>query len=276
MTVNDHMKVKLAKDADAEIVPGVTALATKPRWALRTNSLLIGPYHNGLEHEQHYLATRGSGDWHASEDDEFRFDTADSMLRSMWLHAGRRNLIETDFLSSWFEAPLSTGSLRLINQTHFSPAPVAHRLLDPQRQVLAGVHPAVACAAGEVIRLRVAPDCDLVFSDQNIAGWMLWNPTRYLTNGWADPVADGEPEAELTVLVRNYLELASEPNFAAMERKDPVCLKSMLDLRERVAKIDRPDAPANIVRESLDAVIEKFYGPVEKSSRKTTSILGPT
>src|SRR5207237_2797703 len=122
MTVNGQMKVKLAKDADAEIVSGATGLATSPRWALRSNSLIIGPYHSGLEHEQHYLATRGSGDWHSSEDDEFRFDAGDSMLRSLWLHLGSRNLVETDFPSRWFETPLLTGSLRLMTQNHFSPS----------------------------------------------------------------------------------------------------------------------------------------------------------
>ncbi|MFD1051644.1 hypothetical protein ACFQ1S_41880, partial [Kibdelosporangium lantanae] len=38
------------------------------------------------EHEKHFLATVGSGNWYFSDDDEFRFDPVTGVLRSFRLH----------------------------------------------------------------------------------------------------------------------------------------------------------------------------------------------
>lgn len=268
------MKVILARGTDAEIVLG-EGLEQLPRWGLRSNSLMMGPYHSGLEHEQHYLATTGSGDWYRSEDDEFRFDSEQLTLRSIWFHVADRNLLAPEFLSRCFDTPPVEGSLRLINRHHFSAAPVTHRSFDPNGRVLAGLHLPVAGTGSEILRLRITTDFDLVFSDTRIAGWFLWNPLRYLTSGWADPADAGEPDVGLAAQVSRYLELVSDSNYLAMEKKDPTYLKSLIDLHSQVAGADDDNPRRNIVRKSIEQVIENFYGPLEKNRLGTNKSTRP-
>lgn len=253
------MNVELAEGIVTEVVFG-ERLATPPRWGLRSSSLMIAPYHSGDEHELHYEATVGSGDWYRSEYDEFRFGKDDHMLRSLWLHVPNENLNAAELLPRWRDAPPLSGVLRLLTQRDFAPAPTAYRWLEPSGEVLAGLHPASLRSPGEMLRLRAAPDFDMLFVNRRFAGWLLWSPLRYLTSGWSEATQTDEPDTELVSQLGRYLELIATPNFAAMEEKNPDTRGALLELRDRFAQADAENAQRAILRESLEAVIKNFYG----------------
>ena len=254
------MNIKLQGSAMAEIITG-GELAEQPRWGLRSGSLIIAPYRTGDEHEHHYLETIGSGTWHRSEEDEFRFDKTSRTLRSLWLHVPDRNLPSAEFLGTLQLVPRMEGLLRLTSPQSFSLEPSDYRWLAPDGKVLACIREALAKEPKDSIRLRIAHDFDLLFIEGRLCGWLLWEPARYLVKAWEKPYPS-EPTDALISELHDYLDLVAEPNFLRMEDKDPYILRALLDLRERL-RDDTGVGQRQVLRESLDYVIEKFYGKVE-------------
>ena len=256
------MIVKLQDSCKAKITYGIN-ISHNPRWGLRELSLIMGPYHDGEEHERHFLQTIGSGNWYRSEYEEFRFSKETLLLESVWFHVPEVNLESENFISLWqFEPPVE-GLLTLSQPQVFNPEPTTFRWMAPNGEFLACITEMALLNTNERLRLRIANDFDLLFVEQTICGWMLSHPINYLVKSWDEPysVASDEKIADekIAEFLYEYLALVADPYIEQMEDEDPEILQRLLSLHNRIVVTNGSVNQRRIISDCIKDIVEQFY-----------------
>jgi len=231
-----------------------------PRWGLRELSLIIGPYHSGQEHEQHFLETIGSGNWYRSEFDEYRFTMNDYLLTSIWFHIPEVNLKSNDTIQSWLLEPSIKGLIRISKVNVSNPEPMDIRYFDKKGAFLVCFNKIALKDHQYRLKLNIAKDFYLLFAEKRLCGWLLTNPVDYLTIDWNEPSNHNEifDYHEISQLLHEYLQLISETFIEKIEDEDPVIGQKILTLRKRI--IDSHGSQHHqIIINCIDDIWEQFY-----------------
>lgn len=251
------MFVELQDSVMAEVVSGVQ-LQFNPRLSLRGLSLIVGPYHSGQEHEAHFLQTMGSGSWYRSEFEEFRFGKADHLLQSVWFNLPEENLDSEDLMVAWRSQQPVEGLLRLCSSQEFGPERTDFRWLEPSGELFACVTKTAFIDTKERLRLRIAPDLDLLFAERKLCGWILSQPTLHLVSFWEEPYTT-PPDSELPALVQEYLTLVADPYIERMEEGEPEIFQALISLQTRIDVEREAVNQRRVLGDYIKDVIEKFY-----------------
>ncbi|MBP2321699.1 hypothetical protein JOF56_002084 [Kibdelosporangium banguiense] len=232
-----------------EVVEG-DPLPLTPRLAILGLTLDVGPYTSPEEHERHVLATIGSGNWHPSEYDEFRFDRATGLLSSLRLHIPERNA-QTD---SWRAAPVLQGTIGLKDLVSFTmnPCVTRHATLT-ELTCLYSADP-----LPEITRVRVAPNVDLLVSGDRLHGWTLREPERFLVSGREFPQT-GAADPGLAALLKDYFDLVADPAIERIEDQDPDMLKALRDLADRIRSRNGVPERREALLAKVNDIIDFFY-----------------
>ena len=249
------MLVKLTDSVEAEIVYQ-EKLPWMLSWEMRAGYVIIGPYLNMDEHEQHYLKTIGSGDWHAPMGSEFRFDKDNLLLKSIWVKALEENLESGSVIEEWTSQQPIEGILRLLSSQDFYCEANDYRWMSPDGKLLAAITETNLVRSNNKIRLRVAKNFELLFAEQEWCGWLLHNPAQYLT----EPNSQAKSDRKLALWASEYLTLVSEPYIEQMEDEEAEILEKLLDLRNRIDLTSGAIEHRQVIKETVEDVIEHFYG----------------
>lgn len=253
------INVELQNSYQAKIIDGIS-LSFSPRWGLRELSLIVGQYHSGDEHEQHFLQTIGSGNWYRSEYEEFRFRQDNHQLESVWFHVPEVNIEpeKQDLISLWqFETPIKA-LLTLSEVQGFKPEPMDFRFLEQNGKFLACITEMALNATKNRMRLRIAKDFDLLFIEQKLCGWFLSHPIHYLVMSWDEP-SPVTPDEQLASIVYEYLDLIAEPHIEKIQDEDPEMLELLLNLYQRTVTSLKSIYQRQIIANSIQDLIEQFY-----------------
>ncbi|GAB3914099.1 hypothetical protein GCM10029964_124810 [Kibdelosporangium lantanae] len=208
-----------------EIVDG-PGLAEAPSLLLGNMSVACGSASDPEEHEKHFLATVGSGNWYFSDDDEFRFDPVTGVLRSFRLHVPERNA--TSYVLP--DLPVESGSIRLVELRAFGLESSVLRWFSTDGQQVAGLY----TVDEPDRRVRVAPDFDLLFAGGELVGWVL--------------VRTG-----FSALLGDYFSLVTEATIDRLEQEDPSAVAAVEALAARAGR--HPD-----LQDRLRGMVDFFTG----------------
>jgi hypothetical protein len=261
------MIVELADSVKAEIISGNQSLSCYPSWEISAHSVSIGSYTSGEEHEKHVVHdTIGSGNWYRSEFNEFRFDKTNRLLKSISFNILEENInLKEDFLRSWLEKSPVIGTLYLIEPDYFSPEPADYRWFDPQGEMLICLYEYATSADLEIIRLRIAQDFDLVFGNGQLYGWILFQPLKYVVQGW-EQSRPMEADDKLGPIVHKYFQLVSEDTIDQLMDKDSELLKSLLSLKKETQNSNSLSYQRTVLKDCIESVIDNFYGKLAVQS----------
>lgn len=249
------MRIQIKEGVTAEIVVGKMLEAT-PVWILRGESIKVGPYVNGLEHELHYLATVGSGDWYWTPD-EFRFNKDDLLLSSVGvlLHSLYLLSPEHDIFTN---QAADEGLLRLVDEVPFFDLYMeVESWFEPTGKYLVSLVDRALLGNKDLLHLKVAPDFELLFQDSLLCGWVLHNCCAYLMEGWQFYEKNEYDPAFITLLIE-YFHLTSEENILKMEDADANLLSKLLDLQKTVQNQGQGRL-YSILLDGIENLLYQFY-----------------
>ena len=250
------MLVHLREQVTAETAP-TNLLPGPARWQLQSLYLVVAAQRSMAEYERHIGATIGSSEWLWDTADTLRFDKATRELQSLRLRVPELNITPPGTAERWLSISPQNGRLRLEAGENFALEPATIRWLDPAGAALVCGDERIEQADATSLRLRVAPDVDLLFVNNTLCGWLLAQPARYLVESWEEP-APATPSAELNQALYRYYTLVSETSFEQMDDGDPDILAALIDLHTRLGA--QPATPQrDVLRTSIAAVVDTFY-----------------
>jgi hypothetical protein len=249
------MLVNLASLTTAEVVQKDQFLSHKPRWDVRGISLVLGAYNNGYEHEEH-LVMDSVG---STDNFELRFNKNNLVLTSALFRVPETNIDLATSSIPWLEEIPLTGLLHLTDPKYFEPEPPEFRWFDPEGQVLICINEHGLSEQQNRFRLRIAMDVDLMFSDNQLCGWMLSQPLRYVTHEWEDP-QPFDSDTELASIAHKYLQLVSEDFFEQMEDEDPKILQALLEVKQKLQNKHSLGYQRKVFGQSIESIVEQYYG----------------
>lgn len=234
-------------------------VAWVPRLDVSALGVLAGPYRDGTEHEKHALAAIGSGDWYRPAYDELLFDAESRMLASLWSHLPEERLEEPSRLSAWTELDAEPSSLRLAGPSRFELPPAGRRWCPESGELLVWTYPDLPAHPAEPRRIRIAPNLDLLVSEGTLRGYLLADPARFLTSGWAPP---GRETAEpgVAALLAEVFDTVAGSAVELMEDEDEGMRARLRALDDRIAEQAGDTDGGRILREHIARLIETFYG----------------
>jgi hypothetical protein len=261
------MFLYLTDSTVAEVLHEAEILPYPPRWGACGDSLIVGSYRNGDEHEHHVVAeTIGSGLWYGPEsNDEFRFGEEDLTLKSIWFRTLEENMDLGSVIEPWIKQEPLVGSLRLTSSEDlegFSPGLTDFRWFDPQGQMFACIKKNALLEAESHTRLRIAADVDLMFADDQLCGWILSNPLKYATRGWESPHPLEHEDTMLITVAYEYFQLVTEPFIEQMEDEDPSVLHALQNLNQQLKDVDIMGYQRKVFSDRIENLIEDFYGEI--------------
>jgi hypothetical protein len=262
------MFVHLTDSTIVEVLHESKTLPYQPRWGVSGRSLKVGSYHNGDEHEHHIVAeTIGSGLWYGPEDsNEFRFDENDLTLKSIWFPVPEENMDLGNLVDLWTRQEPLVGALRLTSSEGsegFSPEFADFRWFDPQGRMLVCITKNALLETESRTRLRIATDVELMFTDNHLCGWILFQPLKYAVYGWEDPhPLEFAEDSTLTMATQEYLQIASKPFIDQLLDEDPEVLKALQNINQKLDKGITTGYQRKVLSESIERLIENFYGEV--------------
>ncbi|MEU5438761.1 hypothetical protein AB0G73_36260 [Streptomyces sp. NPDC020719] len=249
------MRLDLA--ADFAVTLTDRPLAHAPRYSLSGAYVTASPHTGQPSHEVLLSETFGSVDWLWSGDDEFRFDKGDRSLRGCTLTVPEEALEGWD-PHAWTDVPPTAGSMTALTEANFDAKPTSERWVSESGAHLVCAHRRPPAPVHDILRLRIAPDLDLVFADRAYVGWILNCPADHLVREW-EPAPSAPAPASMASVLRNYLTTVIEPKIDRMQDGDPALLAELDTLLARIAAL-----PADLRRDVLhDQVIdlrENWYG----------------
>jgi hypothetical protein len=259
------MFVHLTDSTIVEFLNEAKLLAHQPRWGIG-DSLMVGPYRNGDEHEHHVVSeTIGSGLWYKPEDNEFRFDKNDLTLKSIWFPIPEENMDLKNLVELWTRQEPLVGTLRLTSSEGlegFSPEFADFRWFDPQGQMLACITKNALLETESRTRLRIASDVELMFTDNHLCGWILFQPLKYAVYGWENPHPLEFEDITLITVTHEYLRIASEDFIDQLLDKDPSVLQALLNLTQQLKEGSIIGYQYKVLSGSIERLIENFYDDI--------------
>jgi hypothetical protein len=252
------MSVQLVPSVTAEVVLD-SYIESRPRLRLESSCVAIAPYDTMEQYEKHLSETRGSSrDWF-DESDEFRFSRRNHLLQSLWVGVRDRGLPITDaaIVDSLVSVTPKVGNLQFLPEQRdlFSVKPSEHRWIDPEGQILVGFYRLIQDCSEIQLRLRVAQDFDLLFSQKGLCAWMLKNPAQYL----ATEDTPLEAPQEISKLLADYFTFIDRPNIYLMEDADPTVFQKAMELETKL-KEKSTDAPyRELIIAGLRNILDNFY-----------------
>jgi hypothetical protein len=238
------------------------ALQDTPRWLLDNRNIFVGPYHSADELEEHVSQTCGSMEWLWSDTEELRFDPQLLHLVSAHLFISDTTVSALELLEPWFHAPVHVGVPKLNIATGvagFQVPTTSARWMDAQGKAFICVLPsALDDKIQQRQRLQIGQDLELLIADNHYCGWSLLHPTRYLVQGWEEPLAD-EVNPALIPLVYDYLTLVTYPFIDDMEDTNTNVQQQLINLYERARILKTKEKRAGIVQAALASKLDNFY-----------------
>ncbi|AXI88246.1 hypothetical protein SAM9427_22395 [Streptomyces sp. ETH9427] len=235
--------------------PGGGILST-PRFVISGSLVIVGPYAGAEEHERHLLVTEGAGNWQDSGEDEFRFDANDGRLVSLLLQVPDGASTADASGDGWAMTSVEASRLQLAQAEGMSvPRCVSTRVTAPGGMLLCTTEAGSTAEADGRRRLRVAPDVDLLFSGSVYAGWMLYNPSAYLSAGW-DVTTPSRPDPELAERLAEYLTLGDGRLLEALEDGDSAIVDALRALTARIPADRGNERGRRILRDCIDEFLD--------------------
>ncbi|MEU9115743.1 hypothetical protein AB0D04_29175 [Streptomyces sp. NPDC048483] len=232
--------------------------------------MAIGGYAHQEERDTQLTHTFGSQQWLWSEEDDFRFhdsersapsgpsdpskpskpsapsapseppappDPSDRRLESLYLLIPDEPCtVPEEACAGWIRTTVVAGGLRAEVKKGFALETTTTRWLAPEARHMICLReqaPHTPSPEEGGMRLRIAPDTDLLLADGKMAGWMLTNPARYLVKGWDRP-ADTPPAPGTSLLLAAYLAMTSWPAFEKILDGDGAACRELRALEERI------------------------------------------
>jgi hypothetical protein len=260
--------VYLTDSKIVEVLHEAETLPYPPRWEIGGRSLTVGSYHNGDEHEHHVVAeTIGSVLWYGPHDnDEFRFDKDDLTIKSIWFLIPEKNMDLGSLVELWIEQEPLVGLLRLDSLEGlegFPPGLTDFRWFDPQDRMLVCITKNALLEAKDRTRLRIATDVELMFIDNHLCGWILFQPLKYAVYGWEDPhPLEFAEDSILTMATQKYLRIASEPFIDQLLDEDPEVLKALQNINQKLDEGSTIGYQCKVLKDSIKRLIENFYDDI--------------
>jgi hypothetical protein len=261
------VSVYLTDSTIVEVLHEAEILPYQPRWGVSGRSLKVGSYCNGDEHEHHVVVeTIGSGLWYGPEDNnEFRFDKNDLTLKSIWFPIPEKNMDLGSLVEQWIRKEPLSGSLRLASSEDlegFSPEFADFRWFDPQGQMLVCITNNALSKTESRTRLRIATDVELMFIDNHLCGWILFQPLKYAVCGWEDPQPLEFADSTLAMATQEYLRIASESFIDQLLDEDPEVLKILQNIDQKLKEVSNIGYQHKVLSDSIERLIENFYSEI--------------
>jgi hypothetical protein len=108
------------------------------------------------------------------------------------------------------------------------------------------------------MRLRVADGLYMLFESNELTGWMLDSPVRYLSDGSREYIEPAD-DPELAKSLASYLSLAGYPSLDSLLDGDPAVRISLEEIQINISA-DRGDLRRRaILREKIADLISSWY-----------------
>lgn len=228
-----------------------------PRFSFSGPHIVIGPYANADDREQDIAHTFGSMQWLWSEVDDLRFHASDRLLRGLVLHTPETAEPSPAVSRSWTEVPVVTGCLRAESEADFDLPQTVTRWCDPEAHHLVCLREGLPQQHGDRLRLRVAPNIDLLFQERHLVGWMLTDPARYLTMSW-EPPEPSQPEASTRSLLAECLALTSEPLVEDVMDGDEPAWQRLREVANTLHRQSSDSTRTEILNYTMDHLIQTY------------------
>jgi len=227
-------------------------LAIVPRLSLEISSVLVGPFTDARSRAGLDQATHGSGGPTSVGSEELRFAPETGALAGLLLPVPEEDLSYWDQVEPWLAVEPVESGLRT-GRSEWAEVPQATQYLF-EAGTLAGVRlgPWPPPRPRAAVRVRVAPDLELLFGDGAYRGWMLHRAAHHLVRSW-EPSPSTEPEADLPRLLAEYLRLTDKHSRRLLVGADPAHRGRMEALRRRLASKKEAASPQ---REALRGRVE--------------------
>ncbi|WP_441251057.1 hypothetical protein [Kitasatospora sp. McL0602] len=250
------MDVLLTGGVTAVVGPGPGS-CPRPELLLDGSLVTVGPYADRDAHEQQVLDTDGSVDWFSLEHvDELRFDRGSGLLRSLALHVPDQPAGPCSGASEL--PPPTPGTLRLGETRQFhlpattvrrhTPAALLCHYIDPESSV-----------GTPSLRLRVAEDLDLLFTNGRLTGWLLTGPARHLSDG-SGPSPAVQDDNELAAALARFLTLTTYPALDALLDEDPRARLLLERIHADIPLTAGDFLRRAVLRDRIDELIADWYG----------------
>jgi hypothetical protein len=249
-------KIQLTNLIVAEICPNYV-LNEAPRWFFE-HTIIVGPYRSMNEHETHIVRTVGSFDYFTRSADEIRFSEMDLVLESVWFRVPTKNVSGTLNPERWISVLPEEGILRLSSSQDFFFEPVDCLWTNSNSSYLLGLMDGWQDDFRNPIRLRIAKDIDLLFSNGAYCGWMLTDPIQYIVESFEFPQKDLY-DKELPGLVSEYLKLVTDELAIRMEDGDVEARNELTLLRSKVEAGKELSIRREILLKQIDVIFDTFY-----------------
>ncbi|WP_405687139.1 hypothetical protein [Streptomyces sp. NBC_00057] len=227
-------------------------------YSLSGGVVTASPHTDQASHEVLLSETFGSVDWLWSADDEFRFGKTEGELRGLMLAVPEEVPGEGGYPERWLQARPVLGGMQLSTRNNFDARRTDLRWISASGDLLLCFFADAPMASNDILRLRVAPHLDLVFADHVYTGWILENPANHLVHAW-EPAPPGEAPDGLSIALRDYLILFSEPKIDMMQDGDTALLAELDALLDQLAALPA-DPRRTVIHDQVADLRENWYG----------------
>ncbi|MFF1477300.1 hypothetical protein ACFVYD_06935 [Streptomyces sp. NPDC058301] len=145
-----------------------------------------------------------------------------------------------------------------LTQANFDAKPTSLRWVSESGDHLVCAHRRPPAPVHDILRLRIAPDLDLVFANHTYAGWILNSPADHLVHEWEPAPSTPAPDSTASVL-RNYLTTVIEPKIDRMQDGDPTLLGELDTLLAHIAALPA-DPRRDVLHDQVIDLRENWYG----------------
>ncbi|MDQ0994022.1 hypothetical protein [Streptomyces sp. V3I7] len=247
------MDVEITDSVGAQIVEG--GLAHTPRLVLAGPFVTVGAYADQQEKEAELASTFGSAQWLWSEDDDLRFEVNDRELQSLCLYLPQDAATPDSVAQSWEHVRRIRGTLSTATNANFSAPQTTSYWVAPDATHLVCLRGSAAPADAGSLRLTVAPDLDLLFTQGKMVGWLLVDPARYLTASWEMPAPEAPAESTRSLLQRT-LAMTMSSEVEAIEDGDEDAWRRLRDLSQTLHNEVEDRQRIDVLQSVIDRFIE--------------------
>jgi hypothetical protein len=251
--------LNIAPGAVARVVPG-PPLASAPLIWLNSPAVSLRGAAAVGGGDAVLAATVGSVEWLWAEAESWRFEAGGGALWMVGLTVPEVNIAGSDLVEVWAGAPVTVGSLELLDPHDFLREPTRVRWCDPEGEWLFGLYDPEPDHGAERRRLSLAPDTYLLVSDNVLVGWAISRPARFLASQSAGRVRQDADEL-LGRLLAKFLSLVTVDGVDRLEAGDRALRADLTQLEEELATLCRLHEPrALTMREKVRQVLEDYAG----------------
>lgn len=247
LSLNENTAIEIVADINLDLIPYFNA---------ESLTIELAPYNNAEEYAIFNSTNLSNMNVIGYSPDKLYFDTSNKILSGAVLHTNPYQISDSNFIEYWISLDEAIGLPKLRIDKPFPLNPNIKTYYSLKYDYLFSLASEEINPLADSLKLKIAPNTFLLFSNNTLSGWLLEQPWQFLLSKPPKTMLTEDP-ATVKLIFATFFRLLSNARVDRMLEQDKQIFSELIEFTKILHGY--PDNRFMSLESTIKRLLEDFY-----------------